>query len=174
MFVTFSWPTARYHWTSAEAVARKVKDSRRLVASLKPLASVQGLNPALESCEVLQMDFEGLSYDFYPMPVLGVYNISIWQKIEDVVDLLREFVGVEPRVLINGDQSVLSYAGQEEYRARYFRGYLESARQDLIATRSWIRDPKLAQIRIRIDDCFRHESSVDSVGCRKIEVEPEM
>ncbi len=173
MFVTFSWPQARYHWTSAAVVARKVKESSRLVASLWPPASVQGMDPALESCEVLQMDFQGLSNDFYPVPVLGVYNIPVWQKIEDVVDLLREFVGVEPRVLISGNQTVLSYAAQEEHRARYFRQALESTRQDLVITRRWIKDPRLGQIRIRIDDCFRDEFTVYQVGHRKVEVEPE-
>ncbi len=174
MFVTFSWPSApRALDKSAEAIAQAIKASGRLVGFLKPLTSVQGLDPALESSEVLKMEFQGLSYDFYPMPIWGVYNISLWQKIEDVAGLLREFVGVEPRVLINGDQSVLSYAAQEENRARYFRQALESARQDLMGTRTWIKDPRLARIRMYIDDCFRHESGVEVVGYRRVEVEPE-
>lgn len=174
MFVTFSWPMVpRALDKSAKAIVQAIKDSGRLEGFLTPQVSVQGLDPALANCEVLRMELRGLSNNLYPMPVLGVYNISMWQKVEDVVDLLREFVGIEPQVLINGNQTVLSYAAQEEARARYFRQALESAREALKDTQRWFKDPRFARIRQNIDSCFEHESGIDIVGYRRVLVEPE-
>lgn len=175
MFVTFSWPRALPLGKSAEVVVEAIEDSGRLEKGLlRPLDSSQCLNPALGSCEVLWMELRGgLSNRFHIIQILGVYNIFMWEKVEDVADLLREFIGVEPTVLINGNQTVISYAAQEEARARYFRQALEAARVALKGTRTWLRDQRIASIRQNIDDCFRHETSVELVGYRRVLVEPE-
>lgn len=176
MYVTFSWPMTLPLGKSAGQVAQAIKDSGRLEEYLLiPQVYVsQDWEPALRGCEILRMHVSGgFSNSVYPMPILGVYNICMWQKIEDVADLLREFIGVEPRILINGNQSVLSYAAQEEARARYFRQALEAARVALKGTRTWLRDWRIASIRQNIDDCFRHETSVELVGYRRVLVEPE-
>lgn len=172
MFVTFSWPQARYHWTSAEVIALKIKHSGRMEDLLTPLTHETDVDPDFGICEVLQMEIRGLSSNLYLMPIWGLYNVSMWQKIEDAVDLLREFIGVEPRVLINGNQTVMSYAAQEEYRARRFREALDEATEALNNTRRWLKDPRVAEIRRRIE---RQVEDADKgavfVGLQKVLVE---
>ncbi|TSC65464.1 MAG: hypothetical protein G01um101477_467 [Candidatus Doudnabacteria bacterium Gr01-1014_77] len=168
MIITFSWPAAQLYEKSAVAIAQLLSISGRL-GSLKVLeAAIGGNDGLLKDSEVLFMEVRGLSNNLYMMPILGVYNIPIWQKVEDVVEMLREYTGVEPRVLINGDTSVLAYAAEEEARARYFRETLEVVREALKATRTWLRDPRIASMRQRIDRCFEKESDVVRfIGSRK-------
>ncbi|MEK7075406.1 MAG: hypothetical protein AAB948_01230 [Patescibacteria group bacterium] len=162
MYITFSWPKADVHEKSAQAVVLPIMD--RLLRTLQWEVGVEG---HLKDREVLYMEVEGLSNNVYALPLMGIYNVPIWQEVEDVVEMLREF-GIEPLVLVNGEQTILAYAGQEEARARYFRQALESAREAVKATRRWFKDSRLAAIRQGINDCFARESSVEFMGYRRV------
>ncbi|MCR4279250.1 MAG: hypothetical protein NUV78_00740, partial [Candidatus Zambryskibacteria bacterium] len=70
--------------------------------------------------------------------------------VEDAVQVMRS-LGIDPAVLVNGNQSILAYAAQEEVRAKYLRLILTRVRQLVSRTSRWFKNSNLAAIRQVID-----------------------
>ncbi|MHB8870943.1 MAG: hypothetical protein ACYC5G_00575 [Candidatus Doudnabacteria bacterium] len=166
MIVTFSWPKAQSPEKSASVISMQIWISGH--------GHLKFLDPPDEPKdeEVLTLEARGLSDTVYSVAVMGLYNIPIWQKIEDIIAIMREH-GITPEVRINGDMTIWAYAAQEEARGAYFKKTLEYVRQALKATRNWIKDRRIADIRQEIDDCFKGEARVRLVSYRHTLVEEE-
>lgn len=153
MFITLSWPKTIQE-KSAEALSTVV--SSKVGMSVVPSVEFEHL----KDCEVLLLQTPGLGA---LVPIYYMVGAPCWQKIEEVVEALKE-LGVEAQVLINGNQTVLAYAGQEEARARLFSQTLESTREAVKATQRWFKDKRIAKIRQDIDLCFQREPTAAALA----------
>ena len=150
MFITFSWPRTQSHDQSAEVLSGQV--SSKVGLTILPTNSVE----ELKDCEVLLLQTDGFCSRFR---LFYTFTAPYWQKVEETVTILKDEFGVDARILINGNQTVLQYAAQEEARARYLRHTLEMTRVAVKATQRWFKDKRIASIRQDIDRCFDEEKN---------------